>query len=175
LLRQGLSRAILRGDVRRADAAALCADHHPVVRLCGTTKRAGTDEPGAYRDRSRPGLVVGRDPTTLFLSRDGRPLEAKRLSEKVRGYIAAAGVGKSGSCHLFRHSAATLMLEGGADIRFIQALLGHESLETTQIYTRVSIAKLAEIHAATHPGARLVRDRALLDAALYTEGSDEGE
>jgi integrase/recombinase XerD len=47
------------------------------------------------------------------------------------------------------------MLENGADIRFIQALLGHESLETTQIYTHVSIAKLAEIHAATHPGARL--------------------
>nr|MBA3487671.1 site-specific tyrosine recombinase XerC [Lysobacter sp.] len=127
----------------------------------------------AYRDRSRPGLVAGRDPATLFLSRDGRPLEAKRLSEKVRGYIAAAGVEKPGSCHLFRHSAATLMLEGGADIRFIQALLGHESLETTQIYTRVSIAKLAEIHAATHPGAKLAHDRALLDIALDAEAGDE--
>ncbi|NJS14964.1 MAG: tyrosine-type recombinase/integrase, partial [Sphingopyxis sp.] len=109
----------------------------------------------AYRDRVRPGLVAGRDPGNLFLSRDGRALEPKRLSEKVRGYVEAAGVGKPGSCHLLRHTAATLMLEGGADIRFIQAMLGHESLETTQIYTRVSAAKLAEIHAATHPARAL--------------------
>ncbi|MDE1916813.1 MAG: tyrosine-type recombinase/integrase [Sphingomonadales bacterium] len=77
--------------------------------------------------------------------------------------------GKPGSCHLLRHTAATLMLEGGADIRFIQALFGHESLETTQIYTRISAAKLAEIHVATHPGARLTHDR----AALASEGAIE--
>jgi integrase/recombinase XerD len=131
----------------------------------------------AYNDQVRPGLVVGRDPETLFLSRDGKPLEAKRLSEKVRGYVERAGVPKAGSCHLMRHTAATLMLEGGADIRFIQALLGHESLETTQIYTRVSIDKLAEIHAATHPGARLASDqlageRAILDAIMAAETED---
>lgn len=126
----------------------------------------------AYRDRVRPGLVAGRDSHHLFLSRQGAALDPKRLSEKVRGYVEASGIGKPGSCHLLRHTAATLMLEGGADIRFIQAMLGHESLETTQIYTRVSALKLAEIHAATHPGARLARDRAMLDAALAADGED---
>ena len=75
------------------------------------------------------------------------------LSRTVRAYIHA-GTGKPGSCHLLRHTAATGMLEGGADIRYVAELLGHARLETTQIYTRVSIDKLTEVHARTHPSAR---------------------
>jgi integrase/recombinase XerD len=81
------------------------------------------------------------------------------LSQLVRGYVLSADIGKEGACHLFRHTMATLMLEGGADIRFIQELLGHAELTTTQVYTRVSIKKLKEIHTATHPGARLASSR----------------
>ncbi|HEX7854468.1 MAG TPA: tyrosine-type recombinase/integrase [Sphingobium sp.] len=81
--------------------------------------------------------MTGRDPGDLFLSREGRALEPKRLSEKVRGYVEAAGTTKAGLCHLLRHTAGTLMPEGSHDVRFIQAMLGQESLETTQIYTRV--------------------------------------
>ena len=60
-----------------------------------------------------------------------------------------------GACHLFRHSMATLMLEGGADIRYVQEMPGHEKLETTQIYTKVAINKLKEVHSKSHPGANL--------------------
>ena len=66
-----------------------------------------------------------------------------------------AEIGKKGACHLFRHTMATLMLEGGADVRFIQQMLGHARLDTTALYTNVSIRKLKEIHQATHPGTRL--------------------
>jgi integrase/recombinase XerD len=63
-----------------------------------------------------------------------------------------------GACHLLRHACATHMLENGADIRFIQALLGHADLRSTQIYTHVSIIKLKEVHAATHPTGRAGRE-----------------
>ena len=72
----------------------------------------------------------------------------------VRALLNAAGIRKPGSCHLFRHTAATQMLEGGADIRFIQAFLGHTNIASTQLYTSVSIRKLQEVYGATHPGAK---------------------
>ena len=71
----------------------------------------------------------------------------------VRKHVANAKLGKEGACHLFRHTMATLMHENGADIRCIQQLLGHEDIRTTQIYTRVAIRRLQEVHAATHPAA----------------------
>ncbi len=109
-----------------------------------------------YLSDVRPHLLVPPDHGLLFLSRRGRRLRANRLSELVRRYVAAADLGKSGSCHLFRHTMATLMLEGGADIRDIQEMLGHAQLSTTQLYTRVSIARLKQVHARTHP-AHLTR------------------
>lgn len=108
-----------------------------------------------YRESARPRLLGQRNTATLFVTARGAPLSPKKLTGKVAAHIAAAGLGKTGSCHLFRHAAATHMLENGADIRYIQAMLGHESLSTTQIYARVSVAKLVAVHAATHPGLRL--------------------
>ena len=65
------------------------------------------------------------------------------------------GVAPKETCHLFRHSMATLMLEGEADVRYVQEMLGHTKLETTQIYTQVSIGKLREVYLRTHPAANL--------------------
>lgn len=110
-----------------------------------------------YLTDVRPSLVVEPDQGTLFLTGYGEPLSPNRLSQVVGRYVEAAAIGKRGACHLFRHTMATLMLENGADIRFIQQMLGHAELTTTQIYTQVSIRKLKEIHTATHPGARLRR------------------
>jgi integrase/recombinase XerD len=109
-----------------------------------------------YLGDVRPQLANEPDEGTLFLTYQGFSLSPDVLSQLVRDYIVSSGIAKNGACHLFRHTMATLMLENGADVRFIQAMLGHANLQTTQVYTHVSITKLREIHAATHPGAKLV-------------------
>jgi len=135
-----------------------------------------------YQLEVRPALTMPSDEGTLFLTHLSEAFTPNRLTQMVREYIDAADIGKRGSCHLFRHTMATLMLENGADVRFIQAMLGHVSLETTQIYTQVSIRKLKDIHTATHP-AKMERTRALdmeegtdeenLFTALAAEGAEE--
>lgn len=117
-----------------------------------------------YQQEARPSLVTGKDNGVLFLTDPGQPFRRGALGGRIKRYIRSAGIEVEGSCHLFRHAMATHMLENGADIRFIQAMLGHEDLSTTEIYTRVSIEKLREIHAATHP-AKLTR-QSVLDAAV---------
>lgn len=120
---------------------------------------------GKYLDEVRPHLLVDPRQNALFLNNLGGPLSLEGLTARVRRYFDRAGINRGGACHLFRHTMATLMLENGADIRYIQAMLGHESLETTERYTHVSIGKLKQIHTATHPGAKLER-------RLMTENED---
>jgi len=122
-------------------------------RMVPLGRRAG-DWIERYRDEVRPALIVEPDSGYLFLHEFGEPFRKNRLTDLVKKHIQAAGIDKPGACHIFRHTMATLMLDNGADIRFIQAILGHSDLSTTQIYTQVSIAKLKEIHALTHPADR---------------------
>lgn len=112
-----------------------------------------------YLADSRRELVLGTDEGWLFLTSHGDAMTLVSASQIVQGYVRQANLGKTGACHLFRHTAATLMLENGADIRYIQALLGHARLDTTQLYTQVSIHKLKQVHALTHPGAALAPKR----------------
>jgi site-specific recombinase XerD len=101
--------------------------------------------------------------TDFYYSKDWQVLETRGVesgsSESVVtqfacGLIRAASIGKAGSCHLFRHTFATLLLENGCDVRHVQAMLGHSKLETTAIYTHVSMKALKEAHSRCHP-ARL--------------------
>lgn len=110
-----------------------------------------------YLIESRPQLLAG-DTAALFLTDYGEPVQPYYVADKVKRYMQFAGVNKTGSTHLLRHACATHMLEGGADIRYIQEMLGHANLQTTEIYTHVSIDKLIAVHGATHP-SRLTRHR----------------
>jgi len=116
--------------------------------------------------------VIATSANHLFLNAFGEPLGLSWLSQLIKDYISQADIGKQGSCHLFRHSMATLMLENGADIRYIQMMLGHADLRTTQIYTQVSIAKLKEIHTTTHP-AKSGHTRHEDKQTMQTDGTDD--
>lgn len=104
-----------------------------------------------YRLHSRDQFVIDSNEESLFLTDYGEPWIKNRLPDMVKRYLYHAEINKPGGCHLFRHAMATHMLENGADIRFIQVMLGHSDLSTTEVYTRVSIEKLREVHTATHP------------------------
>jgi integrase/recombinase XerD len=123
-----------------------------------------------YLDEVRPQLLVAPDHHHLFLGAWGEPLTVSWVSDRVRDYVRRADLGKSGSCHLFRHTMATLMLEGGADIRHVQEMLGHADIKTTQVYTQVSIRKLKAVYDATHPGAKLERREHDVDALQEKQG-----
>lgn len=141
-----------------------------------------------YMYTVRPLYIDDVDSATLFLAKHGEGMQGKHLSGIVKKTIETANLERfhdthpNAACHLFRHACATHMLENGADIRYIQALLGHANLSTTEIYTQVSILQLKAVHERTHPArlekqsgndtiteANPVDPRDMLLAALETE------
>jgi integrase/recombinase XerD len=117
-----------------------------------------------YEREARPKQQDDPAVKHLFLNQYGQPLSPDGLCFRVRDYFDDAGITKRGSCHLFRHTMATAMLDNGADIRHVQEMLGHSTITSTQRYTHVSIARLKAVHAATHPAATLARrDREAMD------------
>jgi integrase/recombinase XerD len=107
----------------------------------------------AYVDEERPQLVeaVGHDPGWLLLSRRGQRLRRERIWELMKRYAARVGAPSSIGPHTMRHSFATHLVSGGADLRQVQEMLGHASITTTQIYTHVDHARLKKVHRQFHP------------------------
>ena len=101
----------------------------------------------------------------------GRPIDAQLVTRLLGNYLVASGVSKAGACHIYRHTAATLMMENGADIRAIQDFLGHSDLKTTGIYTNVSFKFLQEQHAKTHPSAMAQPETDMRKADSPTSGA----
>ena len=135
-LKRGFARVIGKGNKER------------VVPLGGKAREALT----RYLEDDRPALVSSRPTTsTVFVSKTGRPLSRGGLWAIVKAHSRAAGLSSAVTTHTLRHSFATHLLAGGADLRVVQELLGHASIGTTQIYTRVELSKLRAVHRQFHP------------------------
>ena len=106
-----------------------------------------------YLERSRPALLSDPSETALFLSKSGRRLQSSDVRRRLRLWARAAELPGRVHPHALRHSFATHLLDGGADLRAIQELLGHEHLSSTQIYTRVESARLRSAYSTSHPRA----------------------
>lgn len=147
-------------DLRRGEIRVLGKGRRERIGLLGRPARRAL---AAYLEDGRPALleIRGRRPGTaaappaeLFLNRLGDPLGVRGLRFRLDRLRLAAGLPEGVSPHTLRHSFATHLLEGGADLRVVQELLGHESLATTQVYTHVSPARLRAAYLDAHPRAR---------------------
>jgi integrase/recombinase XerD len=165
-------------DLRRGELRVMGKGRKERVGLLGRPAIAAVE---AYLEDGRPALLArqgtrrqgGRtasaappdDPDVLFLNHLGRPIGVRGLRYRIDRLCRAAGLPEGVSPHTLRHSFATHLLDGGADLRVVQELLGHESLATTQIYTHVSPGRLRAAYVAAHP-------RALATAATGAAGAE---
>jgi integrase/recombinase XerD len=141
-------------DIDLADASVVLHGKGGKDRIVplGQYARAAID---AYVVRGRPALAAaGRGVAALFLNSRGGRLSRQSAWAVLRDAAERAGVTAAISPHTLRHSFATHLLDGGADVRVVQELLGHASVTTTQIYTMVTVERLREVYAAAHPRAR---------------------
>ena len=137
-LDRGSARCIGKGDKER------------MVPLGSKARQALAD----YLGRDRPRLLQGRpDVPNVFVTPRGKPMSRVGLWKLVKMHARSAGLPGGVSPHTLRHSFATHLLAGGADLRVVQEMLGHASIATTQIYTRVELSRLREVHAKFHPRA----------------------
>lgn len=116
--------------------------------------RRGAEAMARYLEKARPELLGDRQSDYFFVSNRGNQMKPDGIRKMFKRALAAAGLDESLSPHALRHSFATDLLEGGADLRSVQDMLGHASLTTTQIYTHVTPERLKEIHGPRPSRAR---------------------
>jgi site-specific recombinase XerD len=143
-------------DLGRGEIRVLGKGRKERIGLLGRPAIAAVE---AYLDEARPALLgrrraPGPEPDAIFLNQDGAPLGVRGLRYRIDRLCRLAGLPDGVSPHTLRHSFATHLLDGGADLRVVQELLGHESLATTQVYTHVSAARLRAAYVDAHPRAR---------------------
>ena len=143
-------------DLGRGEVRVLGKGRKERIGLLGRPAIAALE---AYLDESRPVLAArrrgpGAEPDAVFLNHEGAPLGVRGLRYRIDRLCRLAGLPDGVSPHTLRHSFATHLLDGGADLRVVQELLGHESLATTQVYTHVSAARLRAAYETAHPRAR---------------------
>jgi site-specific recombinase XerD len=145
-------------DLRRGDIRVLGKGRKERLGLLGRPARAAL---GAYLEHGRPALLAHRDqatlrplPAAIFLNVHGEPLGVRGLRMRLDRLRRSAGLPDGVTPHTLRHSFATHLLDGGADLRVVQELLGHSSLATTQVYTHVSAARMRSAYVTAHPRAR---------------------
>jgi integrase/recombinase XerD len=141
-------------DVHLAEGYCMCHGKGNKQRLT-PLGRAAREAVQDYLDHGRPALVKAQaePPEWLLLSRRGRRLRREAIWELVKKYAVRAGLPPTISPHTMRHSFATHLLAGGADLRQVQEMLGHASIQTTQIYTHVDQSRLKRVHRQFHPRA----------------------
>ncbi|HXG25505.1 MAG TPA: tyrosine-type recombinase/integrase, partial [Candidatus Binatia bacterium] len=151
-------------DLRRGEIRVYGKGRKERVGLLG---RPAIEALEAYLEEGRPGLLARRramrgrgaappspEPDEVFLNHEGAPIGVRGLRFRIDRLCRIAGLPEGVSPHTLRHSFATHLLDGGADLRIVQELLGHESLATTQVYTHVSAARLRAAYVDAHPRAR---------------------
>ncbi len=162
-------------ELRRGELRVLGKGRKERIGLLGRPARAAL---ATYLDEGRPVLLArrsspGPDPAAIFLNRSGEALGVRGLRFRINRLCRLAGLPAGVSPHTLRHSFATHLLDGGADLRVVQELLGHESLATTQVYTHVSPTRLRSAYRAAHP--RATREPRAGEAAIVgSVGAGQG-